>query len=99
MLELKKEKLEAIGGFMAYRKKRKRKQDYNWKKLDTIENEIGASENLRKNKMLIEFTDSQCSALKQIAVKTQTSVKCTTRFLAGKMLMFAKLSLSRLYIL
>ena len=43
--------------------------------------------------MLIEFNDSQCSALKQIAVKTQTSVKCTTRFLAGKMLMFAKLSL------
>ena len=43
--------------------------------------------------MLIEFNDSQCSALKQIAVKTKTSVKCTTRFLAGKMLMFAKLSL------
>ena len=43
--------------------------------------------------MLIGFNDSQCSALKQIAVKTQTSVKCTTRFLDGKMLMFAKLSL------
>ena len=43
--------------------------------------------------MPIELNDSQCSALKQIAVKTQTSVKCTTRFLAGKMLMFAKLSL------
>ena len=93
MLELEKEKLDAIDGFMAYRKKRKRKQDYNWKKVDTIENEIEASEDLRKNKMLIEFNDSQCSALKQIAVKTQTSVKCTTRFLAGKMLMFAKLSL------
>ena len=93
MLELEKEKLEAIDGFMAYRKKRKRKQDYKVKKVDTIENEIEASEDLRKNKMLIEFNDSQCSALKQIAVKTQTSVKCTTRFLAGKMLMFAKLSL------
>ena len=92
MLMLEKEKLEAIDGFMAYRKKRKRKQD-NWKKVDTIENEIEASEDLRKNKMLIEFNDSQCSALKQIAVKTQTSVKCTTCSLAGKMLMFAKLSL------
>lgn len=43
--------------------------------------------------MLTEFNDSQCSSLKQIAVKTQTSVKCTTRFLARKMLTFAKLSL------
>ena len=72
MLELKKEKLEAIDGFMAYRKKRKRKQDYKVKKVDTIENEIEASENLRKNKMLIEFNDFQRAALKQIAVKTQT---------------------------
>ena len=48
MLELEKEKLEAIDGFMAYRKKRKRKQDYNWKKVDTIENETEASEDLRK---------------------------------------------------
>ena len=100
MLELEKEKLEAIDGFMTYRKKRKRKQDYNAKNVDTIENEIEASEDLRKNKMLIEFNDSQCSALKQIAVKTQTSVKCTTRFLAGKMLMFPKLSLkSFIYLL
>ena len=93
MLELEKEKLEVIDGFMAYRKKRKRKENYNSKKVDTIENEIEASEDLRKNKMLIEFNDSQCSALKQIAVKMQTNVKCTTRFLAGKKLMFAKLSL------
>ena len=93
MLELEKEKLEAIHGFMACRKKRKRKENYNSKKVDTIENEIEASEDLRKNKMLIEFNDSQCSALKQIAVKMQTNVKCTTPFLAGKMLMFAKLSL------
>ena len=100
MLELEKEKLEAIDGFMTYRKKRKRKQDYNAKNVDTIENEIEASEDLRKNKMLIEFNDIQCAALKQIAVKTQTSVKCTTRFLAGKMLMFPKLSLkSFIYLL
>lgn len=48
---------------------------------------------MRKNKTLVEFNDYECSALKQIAVKTQTNVKCTTRFLAGKILMFAKLSL------
>ena len=91
--EMEKEKLEAIEGFIAHRRKRKKNFYTNQKKVDTIENKIEASEDLRKNKMLIEFNDAQCSSLKQIAVKTQTSVKCTTRFLAGKMLMFAKLSL------
>ena len=43
--------------------------------------------------MLVELNTPQGSAVRQIAVKPQTNVKCTTRFLAGKMLMFAKLSL------
>ena len=38
---------------------------------------------------LVELNTHQGSAIKQIAVKPQTNVKCT----AGKMLMFAKLSL------
>ena len=48
---------------------------------------------MRKNKILLEFNDSQSSSIKQIAVKTNTSIKCTTRFMSGKLLMFAKLSL------
>ena len=48
---------------------------------------------MRKNKMLLEFNDSQSASNKQIAVKTNTSIKCTTRFISGKLLMFAKLSL------
>ena len=63
------------------------------KKTDTIENEIEASEDLRRNKMLVELNTPYGSAVKQIAVKPQTNAKSTTRFLAGKMLMFAKLSL------
>ena len=43
--------------------------------------------------MLVKLNTSHGPTVKQIAVKPQTSVKCTTRFLAGKMLMFAKLSL------
>ena len=43
--------------------------------------------------MIIEFNDSECSAIKYIAVKTKTNIKCTTRFMLGKLLMFAKLSL------
>ena len=96
MEALREEELEAIDGFLKWRKKRRKNENYtyNVRKIDTIENEIEASEDLRKNKMLLEFNEADSSsAVKQIAVKSQTSVRCTTRFLAGKMLMFAKLSL------
>ena len=43
--------------------------------------------------MFVEFNDSQSSSIKQIAVKTNTSIKCTPHFMSGKLLMFAKLSL------
>ena len=95
MEKLKEEEFEAIDGFLKWRKRKKNDNYFynNVKKIDTIENEIEASEDLRKNKMLIELNTSDSSAVKQIAVKPQTNVKCTTRFLAGKMIMFAKLSL------
>ena len=43
--------------------------------------------------MIIEFNDSEAPCIKSIAVKNQITVKCTTRFMSGKLLMFAKLSL------
>ena len=43
--------------------------------------------------MILEFNDSQSSAIKLIAVNNETNIKCTTRFMSGKLLMFAKLSL------
>ena len=43
--------------------------------------------------MIIEFNHSKASSIKSIAVKNQTDVKCSTRFMSGKLLMFAKLSL------
>ena len=43
--------------------------------------------------MTIEFNDSESSSVKHIAVMSNTSIKCTTRFMSGKLLMFAKLSL------
>ena len=49
---------------------------------------------MRKNKMVvIEFNDSESSSVKNIVVKSNTSIKCTTRFMSGKLLMFAKLLL------
>ena len=43
--------------------------------------------------MILEFNDAQSSAIKSIAVKNENNIKCTTRFMSGKLLMFAKLSL------
>ena len=45
--------------------------------------------------MILELNDAQFSAIKSIAVKNETNIKCTTRFMSGKLLMFAKLSLKR----
>ena len=43
--------------------------------------------------MIIEFNEQRSSSIKSIAVKSETIIKCTTRFMSGKLLMFAKLSL------
>ena len=48
---------------------------------------------MRKNKILLELNNSQSSSIKHIAVKTNTSIKCNTRFMSWKFLKFAKLSL------
>ena len=42
--------------------------------------------------MLNEFNDLESSSVKTIAVKSQTNVKYSSRFMSGKLL-FAKLSL------
>lgn len=85
-LNRKKEDLEAIDCFA---RKKKRKQPV----LDTIGNEINYCADIRKNKMVIEFNNYKSSSIKSITVKANTNIKCTTRFMSGKLLMFAKLLL------
>ena len=43
--------------------------------------------------MILEFTDAQSASVKSVAVKNETGIKCTTRFMSGKLFMFAKLLL------
>ena len=93
MLELKNEELEAIEGYLKSNKRKNAKRFYTTKKVDTIENGIERSDDLRRNKMLVKLNTPSGTAVKQIALKPQKTVKCTSSFLAGKMLMFAKLSL------
>ena len=84
--------LEDLETIEMFSKKRKRKiQQSN--PVDTIENKIKKCEDIRKNRMVIEFNDHKSSTVKSIAVKLQTNIKCKSRFMSGKLLMFAKLSL------
>ena len=82
------EDLEAIDLFG---KKKKRK--YCPETLDTIENKIKNCTDIRKNRMVIEFNEYKSSSVKSISVKANTNIKSTRRFMSGKLLMFAKLSL------
>ena len=74
------------------RKKNKRKFQTT-STVDTIENKIKNCEDLKKNRMLIVFNDYKFSSVKSISVKSKANIKCTTRFMSGKLLMFAKVSL------
>ena len=78
---------------LSKRKKKRNRTYFNSKKINSIEDQIEDSMDLRKNKMMIEFNDSESSSVKHIAVKSNTTIKCTTRFMSGKLLMFAKMSL------
>ena len=72
------------------------KQNNNYKNnriIQKIEDKIKSCDDLRKNRMILEFNDAQSASIKSVAVKDETSIKCTTRFMSRKLLMFAKLSL------
>ena len=84
------EKLEAIEAFSKSKKRGFQNYFHTGKKLNFIEQQIEDSMDLRKNKMMIEFNDSECSSIKFIAVKSKNNIKCTTCFMSGKLLMFAK---------
>ena len=84
------EDLEAIELFS---KKKKKRKFYNSPVIESIEKKIKNCKGIRENKMIIEFNDHKSSAVKLISVKNESVIKCTSRFMSGKLLMFAKLSL------
>ena len=47
----------------------------------------------KKIKSMIEFDKKECNSIKSVLVKKNTTIDVSTRFIKGKMLMFAKLSL------
>ena len=61
------EDLETITAY-ENEKKRLRQKHHNSKQINTLEDQMSESYDMRKNKMLLEFNDSQYSSIKQIAV-------------------------------
>ena len=82
----KEEDLDAVNSFEKNKKAKK-------STFKTIEEKIADCSDPRKAKMTIEFDKAKSSSVKSFAVKKKNVVKATTRFMSGKLLMFAKLSL------
>ena len=47
----------------------------------------------KKIKTMIDFDRKECSSIKTIALKANTNINVTSRFINGKILMFAKILL------
>ena len=50
----------------------------------------------KKIKTMIDFDKNECNSIKSIIVKSDTNIDVTSRFIKGKMLMFAKLPIKSL---
>ena len=66
-------------------KKRKVKDDFADKKTSLLED--------RRIKTMIDFEENNATSIKSLVVKGSANVKVSSRFIKGKMLMFAKLSI------
>ena len=67
------------------RKKKKKRKIKDLKIDDMLKN--------KKIKTMIDFEKNECNSIKLIIVKSDTNIDVTSRFIKGKMLMFANLSI------
>ena len=80
---------EELDGVDSYEKNKKVKE----RKHKEIDEKITDCHDPRKRKMMIEFNDRESESIKSFAVKKRSEIKVITRFMSGKLLIFAKLSL------
>ena len=66
-------------------KKRKVKDDYEDRKNSFLQD--------KKIKTMIDFEENNSASIKSLVIKRSTNIKVSSRFIKGKMLMFAKLSI------
>ena len=72
------------------RKERKRRKRV---KKDDLDFRVDKMLKDRRTKTMIDFEYNGSTSIKSLAIKKNTNVKVTSRFIKGKMLMFAKLSI------
>lgn len=83
-----KEELDVVHS-MKQNKSRDKKRMF----MKSYKNRVSEAENNLKTKMLIAFDHSVACSIKSLAIQKNTKVNTTTRFMKGKRLMFAKVSL------
>ena len=80
--------LDALETFTA--KKKRNKRENNLVEYDNYKEAIASN---NKIKSVIEFDNEQPISIRSLAIETKNTVKITTRFTKGTMLMFAKTSI------
>ena len=82
----KEEELDVVNSFEKNKKVKKRN-------FQPIDEKISTCTDPRKTKIIIGFNEAESASIKSFAVKKKGVIKATTRFMSGRLLMFAKLSL------
>ena len=91
LTHLKNEKLKQLDGVECFkRQERKRKKRIKKDDLDLRTEKLLQD---RRIKTMIDFEYNASNSIKSLAIKKNTNVKVASRFIKGKMLMFAKLSI------
>ena len=91
LTQLQNEKLEKLDGVECLkRQEKKRKRRIKKDDLDLRTEKLLKD---RRIKTMIDFEYNASNSIKSLAIKKNTNVKVTSRFIKGKMLMFAKLSI------
>ena len=91
LTHLENEKLKQLDGVECFkRQERKRKKRIKKDDLDLRTEKLLHD---RRIKTMIDFEYNASNSIKSLAIKKNTNVKVTSRFIKGKMLMFAKLSI------
>ena len=88
--EIENDKNDSLGGLKLLNAKAKKSIK---RKIHEIDMRIDNALKNKKIKTMYDFDRSQCNSIKSIVVKSSNNVKVSSRFIKGKMLMFAKLCL------
>ena len=88
--EIENDKNDSLNGLKLLKAKEKKSKK---RRIHEINTRIGNALKNKKIKTMYDFDRSECNSIKSIVVKSSDTVKVSSRFIKGKMLMFAKLSL------